>query len=61
MEENNLSSGGWLEKGLALYNSGNYEEALNCYNNALELEPSFEEAWYRKGMVIGALGDFQGN
>ena len=42
MEKNNLSSDGWLEKGLALYNSGNYEEALNCYDMALELESNFK-------------------
>ncbi|KKN41715.1 hypothetical protein LCGC14_0720330 [marine sediment metagenome] len=40
-------------------NSENYKEALNCYNKALEIEPNFGAAWYRKGMVIGVLGDFQ--
>ena len=31
MEENNLSNDNWLEKGLALYTSGNYKEALNLF------------------------------
>ena len=35
----------WIEKGELLENNGLYEEAISCYNKALELNPEFYEQW----------------
>ena len=59
MGENNVNSDIWLSKGLTAYNLRNYEEAIKCYNKALELDPNFKEAWFRKGMAIGVLGNYE--
>lgn len=29
-----------------------HEEALGCYNKALELNPKDEKAWYNKGKIL---------
>lgn len=35
---------------------GNYEEALRCFNQALEIKPDFEEARIEKGRALIRLG-----
>jgi tetratricopeptide (TPR) repeat protein len=35
-------------KGNILYKLGRYEEAIECYNKAIEIEPLFVKAWYNK-------------
>jgi tetratricopeptide (TPR) repeat protein len=43
-------------KGLALDNLGKYEQAIECYDKALEIEPNYILAWYNKGNALGNLG-----
>ncbi|MEM2900606.1 MAG: tetratricopeptide repeat protein, partial [Thermoplasmata archaeon] len=43
-------------KGTALYNLERYEEALECYDKAIELKPDSEEAWNNKGNTLRKLG-----
>lgn len=31
----------WFNKGLALDESGQYEEAVQCYNRALQIDPKY--------------------
>ncbi len=39
-------------KGNALYKLGRYEEAINCYSRAIEIEPLFIKAWYNKKLAV---------
>jgi tetratricopeptide (TPR) repeat protein len=32
-----------------------YNEALECYNKALEINPRYAEAWYNKGNVYSIM------
>ena len=43
-------------KGNALAKLGRHNEAIICYDKALEINPGFAEAWYNKGITLAALG-----
>ncbi len=45
----------WNNKGLALYQLGRYEEALESLEEALTLNPDLGEAWQNKGLVLEKL------
>jgi tetratricopeptide (TPR) repeat protein len=40
----------WYNKGVSLENLGKYQEAIACYDIALEINPSDAEAWGGKGL-----------
>jgi tetratricopeptide (TPR) repeat protein len=46
-------------KGLALYNLGQYQEAIKWYDKALEIKPSFTSAMNNKGLALYNLGQYQ--
>ena len=46
----------WFNKGVDLYEQGKYEDALECFDKAIELDPDFSDAWYNKGLVLQYLG-----
>ena len=43
-------------KGNALSALGRKEEAIACYDRALEIEPRYAHAWNNKGIALSALG-----
>ena len=49
-------SGAWAHKGLSLGKLGRHEEAIQCYDKALELDPKASWAWSNKGWSLGELG-----
>lgn len=46
----------WNEKGNSLYRRGKYEEALKCYEKALEIDSKFAKAWNNRGYVLAKMG-----
>jgi len=56
IENNNASenknAGYWINKGRELQKAKNYEEAIKCYDKALELSPSLARLLYRKKIKI---------
>jgi tetratricopeptide (TPR) repeat protein len=44
-----------LKKGNDLRDLGKYEEAVASYNRAIEIDPSFQEAWFSRGDVFSHL------
>ncbi|MCX6844492.1 MAG: serine/threonine-protein kinase [candidate division WOR-3 bacterium] len=46
----------WANKGYSLDCLGRCEEAIRCYDKALELDPQNNAIWYMKGRVLGSLG-----
>jgi len=54
----NETSIDWFMKGLALYNQEKFNESLQAYSRALELDPNDFEAWNNKGIDEGLLGRY---
>jgi tetratricopeptide (TPR) repeat protein len=46
-----------LNKGNSLFDQGMYDEAMQAYNNALEIYPEFTGAWFKKGMLYSHIGN----
>ncbi len=52
------SSGFWLEKGNELCNSGQGEEAIKAYDQALGIDKTLIDAWNNKGLILASLERF---
>ena len=46
----------WYKKGIEVGNMGNHEGALECFNKAIEIEPTFIDAWFYKTLALRNLG-----
>ena len=46
----------WNNKGWSLTALGRDEEAIGCYDKALEIDPRYADAWNNKGLALGHLG-----
>ena len=42
----------WYSKGSALYNLGKYNEAIQAFDKAIELDPDYAKAWCSKGTAL---------
>ena len=49
----------WFNKGLTLVELGKYQEALDAYNKALEIDPSNPIKWGKRGELLYELGRYQ--
>ena len=49
----------WNNKGVALSRLGRYQEAIECYDNALEIDPRHVNAWDNKGLNLNSVGRYQ--
>ncbi len=49
----------WSNKGAALAQSGQFEEALECYDRAIELKPDDAGAWNNKGIALYSLERYE--
>lgn len=45
----------WFQRGVAAVTAGHYQEALKCFDSALELQSGSAEAWNNKGFVLANL------
>ena len=48
----------WTDKGVALSNQGNYNEAIKAFDEAIKLDPQNAKAWDYKGVALNALGKY---
>ncbi|NDV81218.1 tetratricopeptide repeat protein [Bacteroides sp. 51] len=55
----------WVRKGVTLFNNGDFEEAENCFNTAIQINPVEFKAIYNRGKlrlntnnIDGAIADF---
>jgi len=46
-------------KGAALVVLGRYEEALQAFDKAIELDPQYADAWNNKGVALYELGRYK--
>lgn len=58
-EKKSLKAQEFLSKGVSLSALGRLEEAITCFDLALEAEPSYSEALYRKGISLMGLGLYE--
>ena len=52
-----LSATDWIEKGINFGKAGNYQEALNAFTKAIELNPQYAAAYIGRGLAYGELGN----
>lgn len=48
----------WSNKGMSLQSLGRDQEALNCYDKAIEINPRYAVGWYNKGNSLDSLGRY---
>ena len=48
----------WNSKGIALYDQKKYDEAIQAFDKAIDIDPRFEEAWYYKGVALFDQGKY---
>jgi tetratricopeptide (TPR) repeat protein len=48
-----------LDKGAALFSLGRYEEAIEYFDRAIELDPNNAKAWDNKGSALYGLGRYE--
>ncbi|WP_293147002.1 MULTISPECIES: tetratricopeptide repeat protein [unclassified Microcoleus] len=49
----------WLEKGRCLHNLERYDEALECYDRAIDLNANYHPAWALQGNVLNHLERYE--
>ncbi|UXM84179.1 protein kinase domain-containing protein [Methanococcus aeolicus] len=49
----------WYNKGNEYYELGKYNEAIKCYDKALQLNPNYAEVWNNKGAALDDLGKYK--
>jgi tetratricopeptide (TPR) repeat protein len=52
-----MDADAYINKGLSLYYLGNNDEAIECYDKALEINPQNADAYYKKGLSLYYLGN----
>jgi tetratricopeptide (TPR) repeat protein len=47
----------WYNKGRTLYNLDKYDESIQAYDKAIDIDPQLAAIWYCKGKAFEAIGD----
>ena len=42
-----------------MYNQNKYEEAIECYDKAIQINPNYSEAFNNKGLALGDLNKYE--
>jgi len=53
-----LSTSDWFDKGLAFHKSNNFENAIDAYTKAIELNPKYTDAYYSRGTAYDDFGNY---
>ncbi|MFX0201566.1 MAG: tetratricopeptide repeat protein, partial [Candidatus Hodarchaeota archaeon] len=53
---NEIYARAWVSKGIPLGRSGKPEEAMECFDKAVKINPKDARAWVNKGVVLDKLG-----
>jgi tetratricopeptide (TPR) repeat protein len=48
----------WCNKGHDLYSLGNYDEAIQAFDKAIQINPETAYAWIGKGVMFGIRGKY---
>lgn len=55
---NVLSATDWLKKGLAFYNSNDFDRSIGIYSKAIEIDPYYAFAYYNRGTAYYDKGQY---
>jgi len=55
---NEKSIEGWTNKGIVLAFGNQHDEAIHCYDKAIEIDPNYAVAWMNKGLTLEKLGKY---
>ena len=58
-EQRQMEEWEWINKGVSLRILGKHQEAIVCYDRALEINPRDALAWSNKGFALSDLGKYQ--
>lgn len=50
--DNKINAQEYYAEGVSLYEQGKYNQALEKFENALEIDPTYTEAWIYKGLTL---------
>jgi|GEM_PF-3191845 len=51
----------WINKGIALKNTGRLDQAIACYDHVIKnIDPEYKKAWHNKGVALKMKGDMKG-
>ncbi|MFQ5847735.1 MAG: tetratricopeptide repeat protein [Candidatus Methylomirabilales bacterium] len=50
----------WNNKGLCFFNKRRYQEAIECFNEAIKLDSDLKQAWFNKAICLREVGDTLG-
>ena len=48
----------WFNKGFSLAELGKHNEAIDCYDKVLEIDPNSVYAWNGKANALNGLGEY---
>ena len=57
-ESLNLTSQEWFDKGLNAYGQQKYGEAINCYTQAIKINPKYVIAYTKRGVLYCFKGNY---
>jgi tetratricopeptide (TPR) repeat protein len=49
----------WKERGNELFNKGEYQKAIECFAQAIELDPNYLDAWNNLGYTLLKMGKIE--
>lgn len=50
----------WNTKGLCFFSKRRYQEAIECFNEAIKLDSNLKQAWFNKAVCLREVGDTLG-
>jgi tetratricopeptide (TPR) repeat protein len=58
-EESAVPPASWYEKGLKFVDMTRYNEAIDCFDRAIDLDPNNEQALFARGSTLLVVGRFE--
>ncbi len=57
-EPESLTAADWNQKGVSLHSLGRYDEAVRCFDRALEMKPKDALIWNNRGLSLHKIGRY---
>jgi len=57
--EKQLTAKDWLKQGILMGKKGNFDQAIECFNRSLEINPRLDKAYQNRGIAWSKKGNFK--